>query len=97
MHFAPVLVNFDQYYRPNLQNISAGGSHSAFVDEIGRLFICGKGQNGQLGHGTFANEMTPYYVTRIPDKVAEAACGDEHTVVLTQNGEIYTMGSNTRG
>jgi len=27
----------------------------------------------------------------------EAACGEEHTVVLTQNGEIYTMGSNNRG
>ena len=41
--------------------------------------------------------MTPYYVTRIPDKVSEVACGDEHTIVLTQNGEIYTMGSNSRG
>jgi|688.fasta_scaffold122082_1 hypothetical protein len=41
--------------------------------------------------------MTPYYVTRIPEKVSEAACGEEHTVVLTQNGEIYTMGSNARG
>jgi alpha-tubulin suppressor-like RCC1 family protein len=39
----------------------------------------------------------PHYVTRIPDKIQEVACGDEHTLVLTQNGEIYTMGSNSRG
>ena len=27
----------------------------------------------------------------------EAACGQEHTLVLTQKGEIYAMGSNTKG
>ena len=41
--------------------------------------------------------MTPYYVNRIPDKVVEIACGTEHSLVLTQKGEIYAMGSNTKG
>lgn len=78
-------------------SVSAGGAHSAFVDEIGRLFLCGKGKHGQLGLGTYIDEFTPYYVTRIPEKIAQAACGEDHTVVLTRNGEIYTMGSNQRG
>jgi alpha-tubulin suppressor-like RCC1 family protein len=36
-------------------------------------------------------------VTRIPDKVKEVACGDAFSVVLTLNGQIYTMGENSRG
>lgn len=41
--------------------------------------------------------MTPYYINKIPEKVQEVACGEDHTIVLTRTGEIYTMGSNTRG
>lgn len=41
--------------------------------------------------------MTPYYVNRIPNKVTEVACGQEHSLVLTQKGEIYAMGANTKG
>lgn len=33
---------------------------------------------------------------RIPDKVSMASCGLEHTQVLTINGEVYVMGSNSK-
>ena len=42
--YAPTSVNFDQYYRTNVRSISAGSYHSAFVDDIGRLFMCGRGE-----------------------------------------------------
>jgi alpha-tubulin suppressor-like RCC1 family protein len=29
-----------------VKSISAGGYHSGFVDEIGRLFMCGKNEHG---------------------------------------------------
>lgn len=44
--FSPRLVNFDNYYQPNVQQIDCGSDHSAFLDDIGRLFTCGKSQNG---------------------------------------------------
>lgn len=59
--------------------------------------MCGRNEKGQLGLGTFNNESTPYYVTRVPDKVVEVASGDHHSIVLTSNGEVYTMGCNSRG
>lgn len=46
MAFTPNSVNFDQYYRTNIKSISAGSYHSTFVDEIGRLFMCGRGEQG---------------------------------------------------
>lgn len=36
-------------------------------------------------------------MSKIPDKVSEVACGEQHTVALTMKGEVYVMGSNTQG
>lgn len=44
--YQPNRVNFDDYYRPNIKEVSAGGHHSGFVDDIGRLFMCGRGEQG---------------------------------------------------
>ena len=49
--YNPSPVNFDQYYHTNIKQINAGSYHSAFVDDIGRLFLCGRGEQGQLGLG----------------------------------------------
>lgn len=52
VHWSPKPVRFDDYYKPNIKHINAGSNHSAFTDDIGRLFMCGKGDAGQLGQGT---------------------------------------------
>ena len=67
--FSPRLVNFENYYRPNILQVDCGGEHSAFVDDTGRLFTCGRGAQGQLGLGSFADEQGPMFVSKIPDKV----------------------------
>ena len=59
--------------------------------------MCGRGDQGQLGTGRVENETAPIFIKRITDKIQEVACGEEHTLVLTTLGEIYTMGSNSRG
>jgi alpha-tubulin suppressor-like RCC1 family protein len=51
VHWAPKVVKFDDYFKPHIRYINSGNSHSAFVDDIGRLFMCGKGESGQLGTG----------------------------------------------
>ena len=50
-----------------------------------------------MGLGNYNEELTPFYVQRIPDKVSEVACGLTHTLVLTQNGHVYAMGDNRKG
>jgi alpha-tubulin suppressor-like RCC1 family protein len=46
VHWSPKLVRFDDYFKPNIKFASGGSNHSAFVDDIGRLFMCGKGDSG---------------------------------------------------
>ena len=95
--FSPSSVNFDEYYKPKVKLASAGSSHTAFVDDIGRLFMVGNNDKGQLGIGSTNSESRPFYVTRIPDKVVDVACGTEHTLVLTEKGDVFAMGSNSKG
>lgn len=90
-------MNFDKYYKPHIKQVSAGANHSGFVDDLGRLFMSGKGRSGQMGLGSFEDERIPCYLERIPDKVIEVACGTEHTILLTLKGEVYAMGSNSAG
>jgi alpha-tubulin suppressor-like RCC1 family protein len=40
------MVRFEEYQRPFIASVNCGSDHSAFVDEIGRLFMCGKGEHG---------------------------------------------------
>lgn len=57
--------------------------------------MCGRGESGQLGNMSYGDEAAPYFVTKIPDKVVDVACGEDHTLALTkQSGEVYVMGSN---
>ena len=39
----------------------------------------------------------PFFINKIPDKVQEVACGEDHTIVLTKVGEVYSMGANGLG
>jgi alpha-tubulin suppressor-like RCC1 family protein len=46
---------------------------------------------------SYSDELQPFYISKIPEKVHEIACGEEHTLVLTRTGEVFAMGSNIRG
>jgi alpha-tubulin suppressor-like RCC1 family protein len=94
VQWSPKAVRLNDFSNPKISSINCGGNHSAMIDEIGRLFMCGKGDAGQVGNSSYQDEIQPYFISRIPDKVLEVACGEEHTIILTRSGEIFSMGSN---
>jgi RCC1 and BTB domain-containing protein len=58
----------------------------------------GKGAKGQLGHGNLNNATTFTKVEGLEGKeIRQVACGDDHSVVLTSEGFVYTFGSNKCG
>lgn len=83
VNYAPQICNFDSYHKPQIKAVSAGSQHTAWLDDIGRVFSAGKNDKGQLGLGTYTDHQTPYYVSRLPEKVCEVACGEMHTLMLT--------------
>jgi len=53
---SPGKVKFSDYYKPTIRSLSAGAYHSGFIDDLGRLFTCGKNNCGQLGINSFIAE-----------------------------------------
>mmetsp|Transcript_62319 Transcript_62319/g.124882 ORF Transcript_62319/g.124882 Transcript_62319/m.124882 type:complete len:532 (+) Transcript_62319:120-1715(+) len=80
--------------------ISCGGNHTVIVTEDGCIFACGKNEFGQLGLGVKSIDKTAFQpVASLPGGmiVRQIICGDLYTVVLTQDGSIFSCGDNGWG
>lgn len=82
----------------NFKAVDCGDQHTALITPSGDLYTLGDNSEGQLGLGidykTFNEKAT--LVTGIMDRVQEVAAGYRHTLVLTERGSVYGMGTNRR-
>ncbi|XP_058195304.1 ultraviolet-B receptor UVR8 isoform X3 [Rhododendron vialii] len=82
-------------------HVSAGWNHSGFVTDTGRLFTCGDGSFGQLGHGDYKSNSFPVMVSYFASRrVEQIACGMRHSLVLLEGhsgDRVYGFGSGKRG
>ncbi|EDW83039.2 uncharacterized protein Dwil_GK22640 [Drosophila willistoni] len=77
--------------------IACGSSHSLVLTKSGVVMSWGVNDCGQLGQTT--NSRVPTMV-KVPDKkplFVQIACGNEHSLALTNDGTIYSWGSNRYG
>lgn len=83
-------------------DIACGDFHSIALNSIGQVYSWGGGgQNknkGQLGHSNKKDLPHPEEIKFFKDKkVSKIACGDYHTMIITQNGELYAFGEGNMG
>ena len=79
-----------------MRQVATGNSHTGIVTEAGDLLMCGWGEDGRLGLGDEEDRATPTLVARAVfdgEAVLMVACGEEHTVVATEGGGVYTFGA----
>ncbi|XP_034553672.1 inhibitor of Bruton tyrosine kinase [Notolabrus celidotus] len=70
--------------------------HSVFLSQKGQVFTCGHGQGGRLGHGDEQTYLVPRMVEGLMSHhCSKVAAAKDHTVVLTEEGYVYTFGLNT--
>uniref|UniRef100_A0A3Q2QHR3 Inhibitor of Bruton tyrosine kinase n=1 Tax=Fundulus heteroclitus TaxID=8078 RepID=A0A3Q2QHR3_FUNHE len=70
--------------------------HSVFLSQKGQVFTCGHGQGGRLGHGDEQTYLVPRMVEGLMShRCSQVAAAKDHTVVLTEEGYVYTFGLNT--
>ncbi|XP_011636945.1 probable E3 ubiquitin-protein ligase HERC4 isoform X1 [Pogonomyrmex barbatus] len=81
------------------RKIACGNHHTLAVNEWGQLFSWGCNINGQLGLNIIeTTERIPRMVKALATKVVvQIACGVEHSIALTNDGELYAWGSNKEG
>ncbi|XP_064348600.1 secretion-regulating guanine nucleotide exchange factor isoform X2 [Camelus dromedarius] len=81
-----------------VKRITGGGGHSAIVTDEGDLFVCGLNKDGQLGLGH--TEDVLYFTpckSLLGCPVQQVACGWDFTIILTENGQVLSCGSNSFG
>ncbi|XP_010564051.1 PREDICTED: inhibitor of Bruton tyrosine kinase [Haliaeetus leucocephalus] len=70
--------------------------HSVFLSHKGQVYTCGHGQGGRLGHGDEQTCLVPRLVEGLAShQCSQIAAAKDHTVVLTEDGYVYTFGLNT--
>lgn len=74
--------------------------HSAIIttDPISNLYVCGIGRGGRLGLG---DENTRFSYTPVQGglankKIVQVALGQNHSMAVTDSGELWTWGSNVQ-
>ncbi|XP_010634506.1 X-linked retinitis pigmentosa GTPase regulator isoform X3 [Fukomys damarensis] len=78
--------------------LSCGDEHTAVVTGNNKLYMFGSNNWGQLGLGSKSTVNKPTCVKALkPEKVQFAACGRNHTLVLTVQGNVYAAGGNNEG
>lgn len=79
-----------------LMDVKLGNCHSAGLSSKGKVFVWGWNDTNQcLGKKKkkgfrFVKELKDYRFLQI-------ACGDDHTVVLAETGEVFAFGDNSKG
>lgn len=81
-----------------VQDVVLSKYHSAIVttDPVSNLYVCGIGRGGRLGLG---DENTRFNYTPVQGglankKVVQIALGQNHTMAVTEGGELWNWGTN---
>ena len=85
-----------------VQDVKMAKYHTAVLtgDHEANLYVCGFGPSGRLGVG---DTSTRFRLTSVlggglaRKKVIAVALGQDHTVAITNRGEVFTWGSNKSG
>lgn len=86
-------------------HVSSGPKHAAIIDQNGLVYTWGNGGSwlkggGQLGHNSTKSFSTPTLVesfAKYGAKASAVSCGSQHTLILTDDGEVLSCGVGEYG
>lgn len=82
-----------------IESVTMSKYHMAILtsDASLNLLVCGFGRGGRLGLGKESEtQFTPVPV-QWPERISAVALGRDHTVAVTENGNVISFGSNRFG
>ncbi|KAL0984614.1 hypothetical protein UPYG_G00144160 [Umbra pygmaea] len=79
--------------------VSAGDSHTAVLTEDGEVYVCGSFRDNSGVIGLLEPMKKVALPVKIPlnEKVTKIASGNDHLVMLTASGDLYTSGCGEQG
>ena len=81
-----------------VKTVGCGSGHTIIITKDGTLYSFGDNGYGQLGLGDNTPMNIPILVAALNDlKVKVVSCGNNHTVIITEDGNLYSFGKNEFG
>ena len=77
--------------------LSLGSAHSLVLEGDGSVWAVGSNMFSQLGTDSGSNKVVRNFVEVVSGGAAAVAAGDEHSMVLMQDGSVWLSGTNTFG
>ena len=107
-HFVPRPRRVESVAGLRVRRVVAGWGHTALLTADGACYVCGRNFQGQIGlgdpeafpHNERGHPYQPDFrlvETLARKRVAQVACGGEHSVALTADGEVYSCGAGNKG
>ena len=81
----------------NVTQIAAGNNCSAVVDSIKDLWSWGDNTYGQMGDNYTAEVSSPTSIPNPNGAIKNVRAGDDFTMILYQDGTVWTCGANDYG
>lgn len=82
----------------SIKQVAMHKYHSVFLSHDGSVYSCGHGQGGRLGQGSEQASLSPkplkFPESKDKEMCAQVAIGRDHTVLLMENGSVWTCGLN---
>lgn len=82
--------------------VSCGRSHSLFLNQVGQVFSLGNNSLGQCGRPIQEKEVyfgskVVHRIADLPLNIKQIECGQDHSMFLTEDGELYSCGWGADG
>jgi len=82
----------------SVARVACGGDHSFLITHSGSLWAFGRNADGQLGTTAFTETVFfPERVDSLPSRAIQAACGVDHSLILTEDGDVWGCGRGEEG
>ncbi|KAM9583319.1 RCC1-like G exchanging factor-like protein isoform 1-T1 [Trichechus inunguis] len=99
---SPVPLPLDRPQETQVLQVSCGRAHSLILTDGEGVFSMGNNSYGQCGRKVVENEIysQSHKVHRMQDfdgQVVQVACGQDHSLFLTDKGEVYSCGWGADG
>ncbi|XP_041605888.1 RCC1-like G exchanging factor-like protein isoform X1 [Vulpes lagopus] len=99
---SPVPLPLDRPQDTRVLQVSCGRAHSLILTDCEGVFSMGNNAYGQCGRNVVENEIysESHKVHRMQDfdgQVVQVVCGQDHSLFLTDKGEVYSCGWGADG
>lgn len=79
-------------------SIASGPSHTLFINSNLKALSFGHNDNGQCGQIGLTPLNRPTLIEHLKNvNIVQVACGEKHSLFLTEDNKVYACGSNEHG